>query len=352
MLRGVVTDPNTGLSARVVDGISGPGLNVYSRDYHNYTAVLKPFINDDNGVDMNIDASAGGTPENVHDGTDNAYWTGANISGTIEFNSTTRFNSGASSIRFNSEAVGTTAQFAKGSDIDGSDYASVTMFINVNRRWEVGDSMGLYAWDTGTGSQIGSQVLLEDYISVSDNDVWQAVTIPLTDLGIESLTFDAFRIESLANNGSGPDFFIDDWQIQETGTPVQYEIQLNRDRIFYADVFRIQVANNVLASGLSWNQFFGESLAPGLNYRRTRQGRTGFSTNYGSISSLFWSGFKIADQVTDGTNTLFFCEAALPTQPLVFDPREGDSALITVSEDLSTFLQLRVAFFGREEPIV
>lgn len=57
------------------------GVVVSTRSLKKYENTVKFFANSTYGVDLNIDASAGGTPEKVHDGIDSSLWTATDIVG-------------------------------------------------------------------------------------------------------------------------------------------------------------------------------------------------------------------------------------------------------------------------------
>ena len=170
---------------------------------------------------MAINASFGGTPELVHDGGDTLAWTGSSVIGTsINFSSTDEANSGTQSVHVNSPSVGDVWQFDRGSNIDLSGYSAITMWINVDRRWGVGDEVSLFGWDTSTNSPVGSAISLGDYINIGDNDIWQEATILLSEMNLEGSIIDSLRMEMVANDGTTPEFYIDDFNLQESGGEV------------------------------------------------------------------------------------------------------------------------------------
>ena len=54
-------------------------LVVATRPLKTFENAIRFFTSDNEGIDMNVDASSGGTPELIHDGIDNVYWTGTTI---------------------------------------------------------------------------------------------------------------------------------------------------------------------------------------------------------------------------------------------------------------------------------
>ncbi len=347
MIDVAISSPEKGLRARILTDGLGPGLLTYAAPAHEYESAFKPFLNDDNGANMNVNAAAGGTPIDIHNGIDNAYYTGTDIIGTIEFDSTFRPQAGTKSIRWNGEAVGTISQFA-GASIDGSAYVSTTFGINVNRRWEAGDVIMLYAWDTSGAVQVGDAVSIGDYFDYTNNDVWQQVSIPLSDMTLDTSTFDAFRTEVVSIQATAPDFFIDDWKVQETGTPVTYEIDLAPDEVFLADQL-LGVASNAVAAAVAPGTLFGLTLTTGINYVRKRGNATAFSANITSMTDLLQNRFT-PDAVMGAASDTVWSMRARFGQPLLFDPRT-DYARMTLTEDFSALSSLRVSMIGRTEKL-
>lgn len=72
------------------------GVVVSTRPLKTFENTIKFFSNSEYGVDFNVDASFGGTPEEVHDGTDKILWTASDITGGAKttFNDTTHSHEG------------------------------------------------------------------------------------------------------------------------------------------------------------------------------------------------------------------------------------------------------------------
>ena len=169
----------------LTDGRDGESsMIVYTIPREQPIPKILPFLNDTFGSAMNQAVGFEGTPVNIHNGTDSELWIGSEISGTsVDFDSTNRSFSGTMSVRANSPDVGDVWQFAKGSDQDLSGKSALTGEININRRWNAGDSVAVYGWDTGTGLIVGNQVFIENYIDETSFDVWMNMVIPLSDMG-------------------------------------------------------------------------------------------------------------------------------------------------------------------------
>ena len=93
------------------EGIRAAVSNKNDYEYHTHNALVVHtdelrhfdnaphfFTNDTYGAEMAQDASATGTPINVHDGIDSVYWTATSIAGTFVFDSSDQAQDGFNSI--------------------------------------------------------------------------------------------------------------------------------------------------------------------------------------------------------------------------------------------------------------
>ena len=167
-----IINTDTGHEAQV-DYTTGEkhALVVATRPLKVFNNATKFFTNDIYGVDINQDGSASGTPEKVHDGAETAFWTATDIE--PDNNNKTTFNSAeqdhtsppGQSVKVDNSPVLSTFQFAKGSNLDMNGYVSLTIWVYVDKDWKAGDDISIYGWDTGTTSQVGTAVSLQDYFN-------------------------------------------------------------------------------------------------------------------------------------------------------------------------------------------
>lgn len=351
----LIKDPSTGLIAEVVNHDEKNGLVVATRKLKSYTNSLRFFTSDEYGADLNQDASAGGTPEKVHDGTDSILWTATDIvgSGDTEFDSDDQNHTtgGTMSIKVNDTDVDDVFQLVKGSDLDCSMYTSISMWVYVDKDWKAGDSIELYGWDTDTNTIVGTPVKLESYFNFLNYDVWQKIVIPTSDMGslVDSTTLDAIRFRQVTDEGKAPKYYLDDIQFEESGTPVRYSLQADKDTWLHVDSFQFTLAaplDTTLADAtmpnLSYDKLLVTTLTSGINYQRTKEEETLFSI---TLSKLFdflqLPEAKIVNQGYDGTNA-WITISVKHVEPLVLKNEEDDSIDFTISEDLSSFVHLRI----------
>jgi len=341
-----ISDPQSGLSGRVLTDGQGAGALVYTHPAQKYTRQVKVFINAENGADMAVDASFGGTPVGVHNGTDSAWWTGSTIVGAAaDFANPDHPHAGTNAVEWIPTAIGSIIQFNKGSTIDLTAYEAITMWIYIDRRWETGDNVTFYALDLAGGALIGNTINLSAYFDPTNFDVYQKLAIPLSDMGIDSSTIQYLRMELTASSGKAAEIYIDDFQIEETGGLI-YDLDLTSGAVFEMDQFRIQITNNIAGTNLEYEKLMGLTLNTGLTYSRTRLGEIAFSANLKSLEDLAFGGLDIANTITNGTNTSIIFQQNL-NYPITLD-KLTDGLRIEISEDLSSLITLRAYVYGRE----
>ena len=180
----------------------------------------------------------------------------------------------------------------------------------------------------------------------------------LTDFGALSIytTLDAFQVAQISAEGKAPKYYLDDIQLEETGTPATFYIKPNKDEwlhidrmiIQYADAYTGTVVAGTMPS-VPYNGFLGESaLDGGMVYNRTSEGKVVNSATIKQHSDLMlWSG-AVMQTGSDGTNTWVTVSLRFDAG-IVLKPEEEDYLSITLSEDLSGLLLLRASVGGYVE---
>lgn len=350
-----IADPSSGRSAAVTDGIEEHALVVATRPLKQYENVVTFFSSEENGIDMNKDASAGGTPDKVHDGTDSVLWTASSIVGGVKFtfDSTDQNHtiSGTKSILSDNSPVGDVFQLTKGSTVTMSNYVSITMWIYVDKDWAAGDNIEMYGWDTALGTIVGNPVGLQDYFSWFSFGSWHKLTIPLTEFGDASVsnTLDSFRIGIVAKDGKSPKFYIDDIQIEQTGSAVEYTVRPERGSWLYVTDYTIVAVDAISSTlALAYDKILGETLAAGINYRRVQGNEVKFNIIINDLANILGLPNAFMEYGGDGTNTWIMVKIKHP-EPILLKPEDEDRLSLVIAENLTGLLQLRVSVGGRKE---
>lgn len=316
-------------------------------------AQVVPLANDEYGVAMNQNVGFGGTPLLIHDGEDSVAWTATNIIGTdMDPNSNNRAQAGTQSIRVNSPNLSDVWEIDKGSSQALSSYTTISMFINVNRRWTNGDSVELYGWDGS--SEVGIRVKLEDYLDFLEYDVWHSVIIPLTDMDLAGETITGLRMQLVGTQGPTPDFFIDELYLQETGAAILFKAGAPTHTRYHVTKFIITIVDNIastLADGtmpaLSYDDILGVStLTNGIVLSHVVGGVPIFQIPFNSIADFFALGFDLKTCISDGTNTLIVLEMTFQEPLVIHGNNDNNYVAITVQDNLSPLVRFTAALRG------
>jgi len=344
-----LTDGLNRNKAQIHDDGTRHGLIVFTEDLLTSTPVIGVLFNTDNGIDMNVDGAFGGTPDGIHNGTDSALWTASTLSGTkFTFDSTDRANSGTMSIKTDNGGVGDAFQVLRASTIDLSTFSSISLAVNVDKDWNANsdDSIEFGGYDTGTGLDIGTPVLLENYFNETVTDTWHNLAIPLTDLSLSGTTLDAFKLTVVAKAGKGPKFYMDDIQLEETGGGVSYTLAPDRGKDMYLNSLRFTLADDITA--LSFDQFMGVSaLTTGVTVQLRSRGKIIDSFTITDIGDMVSIGANITTEMTDSTNTMVSLDLVF-SKPLVMVAADLDEITININDDLSSLLVFRCIVSGYE----
>ena len=364
MIKVEIADPRNSKKA-YIDSTEGEkqGLIVATRPLKTLTNKSLFFTNSIYGLDMNKDASASGVPVKVHDGTDSALWTASDIVGGIKttFNSTdyNHTAAGSKSIKVDASPVGDIFQLAKGSDLDCTCCTRLTIWIYVTSEWGVGDSVGIFGFDTGTGLQIGTRVNLENYFNYSVYNTWHKITIPLTDMGAvaQSTTLDTLRVIINSKAAGPPVFYLDDIQFEQTGSTIEYKIEpekgtwlhIHKLKLIMADAYAGTLADATMPR-IPYNSVLGvASLNTGIVYKRVSNGVTELTHNFKKLSDILqFAESEIKSVGSDGTNTWITIIIEYSEPPILKD-EENDKLAFTISDDLSGLLLLRISATCGEE---
>ena len=365
MFKHIIADKTGAPTAVNTDTGEDHGLVVATRPHKTFTTKTAFFANDTYGIEMAQDAAFGGGALLIHDGTDTGAWTMSEPTGTKWVaDSTDRPYADAKSLKDDNSNVGDVMQVIN-NDGPGNDivmtatYVATTFWINVDKDWVAGDSVSLYAHLNG--ALVGNAVLLENYFDFDSYDIWHFVNIPLTDLGIESSSIDAFRIEITARGGGkSPKLYIDEWCLQTTGEPITYEVKPTTGTWFHVKSFQTTFVDAYNADNadstmphLSYNQILGMTPTAGYIFKRF-QGDEDTPIEEARITNLMdllaFPYSTITNTISDGTNTLITVTSEYPsTLSFVLKAEELDKFTITIEDSFDDLLFFRVSLTGYEE---
>jgi len=336
-----------------------PGLLVYTDEAVEYNLAFGPAINPISGQEMAIDASFGGTPIGVYNGADTVLWTASAIVGTkFDFTDTTQPRTGSADVESDKAAANDVMQFDKGSSQDLSAHVALTIWIYVASGFIAGNSVSVYGYDTGGAVQVGNKVLLEDYFNELDFGVYQNISIPFTDMGLETSTIDSFRMEIESKSGAGIVFYLDDIQIEETGGSTEFKVTAPVDQLFLISSFRLTfidaydttLASNSMA-GIDYDQILGlAALTNGISIQSVRKNQVTFSLTIRTIGDIIKAGADLLNPMSQSGNTFISIDIKFP-EPVLLDPRSSDMISVVINDDLTGLISFTAIGIGRSRAL-
>ena len=367
-IKNLISDPLSKLIASV-DNNGGDETNalvVATRPLKTYTSKTSFFINPTYGIEMAQDASYGGSVL-IFDGTDTAEWDFTEPTGTKwEADSEDRPYADSKSLKCDNPNVNDVMQIANdagpGTNIDLTPYTAITFWINVDKDWAGGDSFSVYGYLTdAAGAQVGTKVYIEDYFDYSSYDIWHYVDIPLADMGLSTSTIDAFRIENEAREGGkSPEFYIDEWYIQETGASITYTLEPDEGTWFHIKAFQTVFVDAYSGDNadstvpqLSYDQILGVTTTTGYIYR-SYQGDPDTPTQTARVTKLMdllsYPYSSINNHFSDGTNTMItIANTYPPSYEYVLKSEDRDKLTFTVEGKMDDLLYFRISAQGYVE---
>ena len=324
-------------------------LKVATIGYDDFIPAARFFQNDTFGIDINRNFSNVDTTnanELIHNGTDDIAWTGSAISGDWDFASTDNPDTGLKNIEIIGGIVGNTAQIARGLSVTMVNHTGFTGRIYLTDLGHPLAELDFYAWDTASGTVVGSTVNLYDYINVLDLLVYQTFSIPLTDMGLVGATFDAVRFQIVERPAAIFDldniYLTDPTGGSGVGTTV-YHLTPNLGRSLHLDGFIINMADTyagTVANGtmpnIPYNGFLGEpELESPIVYQVRDYDRVTFAAAFSKlIDFMQFASPEIRFAGSDGINTWVTLYVGLKA-PIVLHDNLKQSITLTLSSDLS-----------------
>lgn len=358
MIKSTITDIKNGISAGIDENNeSGNGLIVSSRPQFEYDFQHRNFINPTYGIEMNQNATFGGTPILVYDenvGSGSGEWNTSAISGTWTFNSATQHYNGSVSIDGSAAITNSVAQFAPGAgSFSFTGYVAITGWVYLTS-WKAGSHIDIYGWNTTTGTIVGTAVNIANYINTGTLNVWQRFIIPISDMNLTDQTINTLHIQVIGT--PPPDFFLDYIRIQETGGPIIYRLDPLYDETMHVCSLNFTFAGpytgittvagateNATFTNLSYDKILGLTLTNGLIYIRIQNNKSVVSFNIKTLFDfLSLSNTDVVNFFGDGTNALLKLRLQF-LYPVKLVGKTLDYISISVNDDLSSWLKFRSA---------
>jgi len=333
------------------------GLVVATRSHKLYGSRTLFFVDEFGSIEMAGAATYGDTAEMIHDGTDNAYWTGSIIKGTWTLDDTgsitdhTPDDSGDHCIKGVGTGKDGEIQLTHATSIDLTLYTAITGWIYVIG-WREGKNLELQP--RFAGGNIGNKVNINNYFSTGLQNAWQQFIIPLSDLGLVGMTIDAIRIK---NKEDPNQFYLDDIQIEETDIEFKTyflrpdegtNLHVQKILVTYVVAFDIDHADATVPF-LSYDKILGVTLVNGWLYQRIQNNKVMSSQVVKSFHDIFYTGAKLGSVICDGTNTLATVEYTYPV-PEILKSENLDLLKVEIQDtNMADFISMRMSVLGFQE---
>jgi len=213
------------------------------------------FLRVDNGSELlNVNGLAPGGTTTVWNG-EATYWT-LEAQGTKE---TYAAKTGTYGLDSGVRTVGQETRFDYGSnqDIDGS-YQTVQFWMQP-KAYPSGSNLKIL-WRTSGGSNPGVVLEVADYVPNMDLDVWQHVSIPISDFALGN---DVAKLVLIYATKGGQQFYFDDFELIAAGAGGPYTFRAEAPA---GETWHVDLLNLLICSGSSgWNSDAFASIAGGLD---------------------------------------------------------------------------------------
>lgn len=315
------------------------------------------FVNETFGSQLAAAGDVSGTPEKIHNGTDNVLWTGTALSGMWVFDSTTQAKTGTKSVDATGALKNRVAQFERSSSFDVVSHISVTGWIWITK-WDF-VSVGQPPIDEVllqfrlAGVNVGVSLNISAFIRVELHGTWQKFSIPLADFALATTVVDQLTFTQQET----PKYFLDDIQIEESGGPLIYQMLTLPNALHRISEFNVFMAGpadttllNASMPNVVWNEFCGKSeLETGVVLRERLP--SGDFVNQGVLRShADWMALPNLKYTTGGNDTSLWLsyDYTFLTTPVI-DTKQNEALQVVISDDLSSLHTFRITMRGTFE---
>ncbi len=215
------------------------------------------------------------------------------------------------------------------------------------------------------GVIVGNTVNLDDFIDTGDFTE-QSFAIPKAAFGLSSQTVNGITFIVQRSAGAKPTFKLDDLQLEASGDPLIFSLDVDRQEIFhiheliftYVDgidsISTVAGATeNVTNIALDYNAILGvAALTNGFIINRSKAGKTLFNVTIRTLGQHIAAGAKREGPVTapDGTSTMLVLRVVFE-DPLLLTGDNEDTLTIQINDPMNGLLQFTAAARGSIETL-
>jgi hypothetical protein len=230
--------------------------------------------------------------------------------------------------------------FDNGSMIDvGGTYDTLSFWIQVKNYPNNGNLQ--LQWRNNLGTVIGATLLVENYVSNMDPDVWQHITIPMSDFG---LTANVQKLRVVYKTGNNQQHWFDDFELQASGGggPFTYRISSPAGLVYHVErlIFVVSAPDTGWSSDAFANIAGGLSNGLLIKYHNTTTLETFWTFNSKNNTELFGQ-FEAFNSVNFDNAEQLIAFSLQPNLSSVILIDDDDVLDIVIRDDLSSLTNVR-----------
>lgn len=302
------------------------------------------FLRTDIGTEqMNVNGLAPGGNTVVWDG-EGTYWT-QEAYGTKE---TYAKHAGTYGLDSGVRAAGNETRFDAGSDVDvAALYQNLTLWMQP-KAFPSGSSLKVL-WRTAGGSNPGNTLKVEDYVPNMDLNVWQQVTIPISDFALGN------SVRKLVVNYTlkgGQQFYFDDFNLVAAGAggPYTFQVAAPAGEVWYVGLVNVIVS----ANSTGWNSDAFANIAGGLAQGLILRHKV-LSTGDVPLSLTFKKNIEMFGQMVPSydftfANSELMVNFSLKPEPATIMLTDDEVMEFVVRDNLSSLTNMRAYLHYGKEP--
>lgn len=298
--------------------------------------VVRPLLNPTNGADMNKSVAFSGSPELIHDGGDNAGWSGSGPA-TWVFDDTTNPQADLACVAVTAAANGDTGTFLDGGEIAMGTHEAISGQVRLDTYDASKNSMTFQF--RNNGGDVGNSVNLNNFINTGTLGSYQGFVLTKAAMGVDGLTVDELTI-TFSVTGPKPTVRFDVMQIEDDGAPLDYTFAPEPGEEFNVHTLKFVMADNVTATS-DYNTFFSiAALTNGIIIAVKSLGVTAFAGSFRrTIDFINAPLIEFEDRIGAANSWMSFV-ANFP-HDVILNGNNEDSVTFTIQDDLSSLTFFR-----------
>jgi hypothetical protein len=301
------------------------------------------FLRTDIGTEqMNVNGLAPGGTTSI--------WTGDATFWTLEGNGTSETyaaHDGTYGLDSGVRSAGNETRFAHGSNQDIKGLYQNVRFWMKPKAYPSGAQLKIL-WRTSGGNNPGATLLVSDYVPNMDLDVWQQVTIPISDFALGA---DVDKLVLVYATKGGQQFYLDTFELVAAGAGGPYTFRAAPED---GEIWYVGLVNMIMSAGSTgWNSdAFGNiagGLAQGLILRKKvlSTGDVPFSLTFKKNIELF--GQLVPSYDFTFANSELMVNFSMKPEPATLTLTSDEVLEFVVRDNLSSLANMRAYMhFGKE----